>query len=222
MSLQPARSYRTSDLDHWQAHDPDTLLATPRERRRTRPRPRIPAPTHRTRPARRHANKVGHATGRAMKHEHDTNPVVVLVLRWSSAEPSRSTASTDSSAHSTGSPPGSSSNGSSAPTSPTTSSSRPPLASSAPSSLDSFPPRHARRCEPGSSRPRSSSRSPGHHFTATDTRPRPATPASNRSTTRPRSRPFSSQSGHSPRDGSPSAPDGDGADRSQMQREPRL
>jgi len=27
VSLQPARSYRTSDLDHWQAHDPDTLLA---------------------------------------------------------------------------------------------------------------------------------------------------------------------------------------------------
>ena len=27
ISLQPARSYRTSDLDHWQAHDPDTLLA---------------------------------------------------------------------------------------------------------------------------------------------------------------------------------------------------
>ena len=27
MSLQQARSYRTSDLNHWQAHDPDTLLA---------------------------------------------------------------------------------------------------------------------------------------------------------------------------------------------------
>ena len=27
ISLQPARSYRTSDLNHWQAHDPDTLLA---------------------------------------------------------------------------------------------------------------------------------------------------------------------------------------------------
>jgi len=27
VSLQPARSYRTSDLNHWQAHDPDTLLA---------------------------------------------------------------------------------------------------------------------------------------------------------------------------------------------------
>jgi DMSO/TMAO reductase YedYZ molybdopterin-dependent catalytic subunit len=26
-SLQRARSYRTSELDHWQAHDPDTLLA---------------------------------------------------------------------------------------------------------------------------------------------------------------------------------------------------
>ena len=25
---QRSRSYRTSDLDHWQAHDPDTLLAT--------------------------------------------------------------------------------------------------------------------------------------------------------------------------------------------------
>ena len=28
MSLQLSRSYRTSDLNHWQAHDPDTLLAT--------------------------------------------------------------------------------------------------------------------------------------------------------------------------------------------------
>ena len=27
ISLQPARSYRASDLNHWQAHDPDTLLA---------------------------------------------------------------------------------------------------------------------------------------------------------------------------------------------------
>jgi DMSO/TMAO reductase YedYZ molybdopterin-dependent catalytic subunit len=27
-SLQQHRSYRTSDLNHWQAHDPDTLLAT--------------------------------------------------------------------------------------------------------------------------------------------------------------------------------------------------
>jgi DMSO/TMAO reductase YedYZ molybdopterin-dependent catalytic subunit len=27
-SLQRRRAYRTSDLDHWQAHDPDTLLAT--------------------------------------------------------------------------------------------------------------------------------------------------------------------------------------------------
>ena len=47
-----------------------------RERRRARPRPRLPAPTHRARPARRHADKMGHPTGRAMKHEHDTNPVV--------------------------------------------------------------------------------------------------------------------------------------------------
>jgi DMSO/TMAO reductase YedYZ molybdopterin-dependent catalytic subunit len=27
-SLQKRRSYRTSELDRWQAHDPDTLLAT--------------------------------------------------------------------------------------------------------------------------------------------------------------------------------------------------
>ena len=27
-SLQQHRSYRTSEVDHWQAHDPDTLLAT--------------------------------------------------------------------------------------------------------------------------------------------------------------------------------------------------
>ena len=200
-SLQQARSYRTSDLNHWQAHDPDTLLAlhvNGEELALDHGYPlRLIGPTD---PA--SCRPSGSRSWSCDERRTNANPVAVLVLRSSSAEPSALRTPRTYRRAERDHDHGSSSNGSSAPTSPTTSSSRRPPALSAPSSLDSFRRPPARRSAPGSSPPRSCSRSRGHRCTATATRSRPETRASNRSTTRPRSPPSSSPYGRSPAVGS--------------------